>query len=135
VRERDEPGLAQAGQQESHGDARGLGRVVVLDLTLPARAIGDEAIGLREDGDEIGGGREVRLDPVGPQRAQRRLPLLGHATVVVIPLLLLGRHADSALDVRVGDHDEGPGLLMQRFLAEAARVLIRLSRYIDTEPL
>ncbi len=109
VRQRREPGVVQRGEQEPDGDPDGLPHVVVLDL----RSLRREAVGLLEDDEHDRRVRQVRLAPVGAERLEGGEPLGRHPSVVAPPLLLLGGVADPLLQLRVGDGDERPRLLVR----------------------
>ncbi len=65
MREGCESGGGEAGEEHAGGDADRFLYVVVLDFSLTAVWIGDEAVELGEDDDDVGGLFDVRLVPVG----------------------------------------------------------------------
>ena len=83
--QRAEPGRLQRSEQEPDRDPDRLAHVVVLDLAAVF-----PAPGLLEDDDHVRRVGDVRLDPVGADRPDRLLPLVGRAAVVELALLGLG---------------------------------------------
>jgi hypothetical protein len=126
VRQRAEPGGLQRGEQEADGDPDRLAHVVVLDLAAVLRPPR-----LLEDDDHVRHVGDVRLDPVGADRPDRLLPLVGYAPVVEVALLRLGAFAQPPLGLGFGDDDEGPRLLVRprrRRARREDRVLDELAR-------
>src|SRR6185436_15447541 len=84
-----------------------------------------------EDRDEPGRLLEVGLVLVGAERSQVLEPARARAAAIELPLLLLGRGADLALELGILHADEAPGLLVRarrRAARRAHEPLDRLAR-------
>src|SRR3954452_11102141 len=108
VGERAEAGSLESGEQEADRDPDRLAHVVVLDL----RSVRAGLPRLLEDDDHVGRVGDVRLDPVGADRADSLFPFVRRAAVVEVALLGLGTISQPALGLRIGDDDERPRLLV-----------------------
>jgi len=63
-----------------------------------------------EDRDQVRGGLQERLAPVGAERRERLEPLRRHAALVAFLLLRFGGDANFLLDLGIRHDDEAPGL-------------------------
>ena len=67
---------------------------------------------LRKDHDEVGGGFQIRLVFVCPQRGESIEPLFGSTSMVEMALLFFRSSTDLSLYLRIADDYEMPGLLI-----------------------
>ncbi len=109
MNQRGEAGLVQAREKQADGDPDGLPHVVVLDL----RPVGPDAVCLLEDDDQVRSVLDVRLPPVRAQRPESFQPRVRHPALVASPFLLFRGLSKCGLELRIGDDDEGPGLLVR----------------------
>jgi len=106
VSERSQPGVMQGGDQKAGGDADRFLNVVVFDFA----AIGQEAVTLGEDGNEVGRGFEEGFVFVCADGGEGFEPFLWGAVVIELALLFFGGDPNLAFDFGVADNDEVPGL-------------------------
>jgi hypothetical protein len=88
---------------------------------LDAGTVAADAVGFREDRDQDRCRFEEWLGRVGAERFQGLEPLPRRAAFVELALFGLGRDSNPALDRRIGDDDEVPGLHVRAARGGACR--------------
>ncbi len=112
VGERGEAHAVERGDKEAGSDADGFLDIVVLDFARRPLERRDEAIILAEDDDEPGSELEEGFVPIGAEGSESGEPIAGHAARIIFLFFRFGGETDAALDERIADNDEMPGLLI-----------------------